>query len=348
MISIPISQDKYKNNLSFLYSFDVKRLPENTNRILLFLLDMGKKVPVLLFSYQSIADYVGCSVMTVRRALSKLRSLGILQWKQRFNSSSIYYINPRVFIRDYYDKLRQSLHSFFKYFISIRELLSRSHVQEHSEHLSKIKGINSMEYIDTMEVRAGENDPFGDRATTISEKKRILDRTERNTYLDHIEKDIPLTIHGKIKLLQYPSPCLKHATSIMKIALNKYDPFIYLLSVCENFCKENNLEVNFALYRIEKASLGISSTDNDFIDMKRFNELKIARERGRVVSTARPPQQQCKKEYHLPAPQARVLSEEEFVKRDKELLAIEPTNIFQKILLNGLKRKYGLGECLPV
>lgn len=67
------------------------------------------------YAHHTLASRLNCSVKTVSRGLQRLRNLGLVTWKYRYNDSNIYLVNPHIKTQENIERAE----SFLKYFFAI-------------------------------------------------------------------------------------------------------------------------------------------------------------------------------------------------------------------------------------
>lgn len=109
------------------------------------------------------------------------------------------------------------------------------------------------------------------------QRERALQEKQRRKYLRHdklreqaindISKAIPLTSHGRAKLFAYPAAALRFVFFKVESCYGKEDPFIYMISILERYCRENSYHVERSRYKKKCRELGANKTD-DFVEDK--------------------------------------------------------------------------------
>lgn len=302
MIFSTISQDLYNKKVPSLADYDIKNLPDFSIRVLRILIQKQISSAKVFYSHETMALLARCSVSSVRRALYLLRSQGLLQWQQRLNKSCLYFVNRVLLIKSNLQQLEQFFTTYFRCILP-QPLRSPKKSPESSlpenEQLSKFKGIFSMiiSHLSNRVKEVNPDDPFGDRTKEPPVLKKTEQRQEsdsdyplRDTIIGLVEKSLPLTEHGKLKLRQYPSSALQTAKKDINIALKRENPFIHLLWICEQHCKENGLYVERSRYNQQCYKKGINTQDNNFYNKDAFEQSKM-NNRGRPDAARSEPTQ---------------------------------------------------------
>lgn len=237
----------------------------------------------------------------------------IFAWRRRYKRSNVYTILKK-----------------FTFVFSLKLIMSAFWIDASSQYSNKIvltdlfKGINYGIYVSQSGKRVSV-----EARDTIPSKEKSLKRTrrlavnleKRLSLVSTIKTHLPLTEHGIINLKKYPVEALEFCISKIQWALQREDPYISLLFLCEKHCRENNLPVERAMYHKEKNLKGIKPDDQIFYQKELFVRKEVEKPVLTKQSIAWQP---------IPLP-----SEEELERTRQEVLAIDSTNIFMQLVQAG-------------
>lgn len=247
-----------------------------------------QSVTSFFFSHARIAFYTRMSISSVKRALKELKRFGLIQWRRRYNKTCIYILHLSI---EFKQKFSAYMKTFFA--ISLSFVISKERLPA-SDLLIKNNDFNLM--VNHVVTRVNGTEVVSlDHHTIKKREKELQNRKDhgmnvhlRNDLISQLNKILPLTTHGLIKLRQYPYQAIKFALRQKNFIVKSKDPGTYLLSVCERFCKENRLSVIRSDYDRERYKLGIDKDDQQFIDLIKLADLKRTETLKREEPISRP------------------------------------------------------------
>jgi hypothetical protein len=227
-----------------------------------------QSVTSFFFSHARIAFYTRMSISSVKRALKELKWLGLIQWRRRYNKTCIYILHLST---EFKQKFTTYMRTFFA--LSLSFVISKDRLLA-SDLLIKNKEFNFI--LNPNPERVSQRPGIGEKEKDIHKNKEHPVNTQvRDEYIAQINKQLPLSTHGLIKLRQFPWQALKFGFERIKYCKAGDNPFLCLLSFCAKFCaKYKELPINREFYNQERIRLGIDVLDDNFLDLEKLAALQ--------------------------------------------------------------------------
>lgn len=341
MTIVPLSQFNFIKN-PLLESDWVENISYRAKEILNFLFSSNNFQRESIASFGVIAKNIGCSVSTVQRSIRELIRLGIIIKKRRFNASNKYMLHPSLNNPEIITRLRRQFKILYQsLFFNLSLILSSYGCSPKFDQLIKNFNVLFKMVIGSVIVRRSYKNknalpPIPTPA--IQQKKNnigtrrgvIMSISSRLEVIRQIQKKLPLTEHGSLNLEKYPVTALQEAMSKLRVALQKRDPYIYLLSICESHCKINELPIDRVVNDREKMKRGIPHYDKHFVDLTQKPVKQIQSKPCGIEHSARLP---------LFVPE-REIDEQQITKWQQEVTTMQAPNDFFAILQQGFRQKF--------
>jgi predicted transcriptional regulator len=309
-------------------------------------------------SLDYIASHLGCSRSTVQRSFNTIFAAGILTKKRRFNRSNVYKLSGQFNTPEFIEVLLKKIHNFYKSILFGLPLIL-SHYGIYLKFDQLIKNFNVLlRWVGNVVI--GRRDynfrkkvppipipiPIQKKINTLNQKGVIMSFSAREVgysarqeVIRQIDKKLPLTQTGAVNLQKYHVNALQEGLSRIKTILGKKEPYLYFLSVCESYSKENNLIVDRIENDRQKIKLGIPHYDKHYIDLTRVKD--VVKLKPREAPKRRPEENGMSGRLPLFVPE-RIVDEKQVERWQKEVATMEAPNPFFAILQEGFKQKYAV------
>ncbi len=177
-------------------------------------------------SQEYIANKVGIKRETVNRTIALLKKIGLLTTTSRLWRSSVYHVNPLIWV----DKIRWK---FAKYFPSI--------------------GFFSVVTLCINTVLLGTNSRYKyplEKGGSMATRSKIMDI-----------KNINLTRWGRIKLMAFPDEAIEYVDKALGYTRSIRDPFRWFVGMCIDYCKRESLPIDSDITNMLSAKYGIKEDE---------------------------------------------------------------------------------------
>lgn len=233
----------------------------------------SQSVTSFFFSHARIAFYTRMSTSSVQRALDELKKLGLIQWRRRYHKTCIYTLNHTATSSRFRHYVATAVRTFFA--LSLSLIASKERLPA-SDRLIKNKVVSFIYNPNPERVSLSQG--VGKKEKDIHKNKGVPMNTQvRDDYIAQINKQLPLSAHGLIKLRQFPWQALKFGFERIKFCKEGNQPFLCLLSFCAKFCaKHSELPIDRESYNQEKIRLKIDILDDNFVDLDKLASLQRA------------------------------------------------------------------------
>ena len=188
--------------------------------------------------YRTIALRVGCSEKTVRRAVKKLVELGLLtKINTGFMNACIFSVNQTVY----------KLADYFRYkFKSLLKYCQKAVWEQNVRHSKSISSLVTPRSNKVTQVR--QIPPQTGTLKIEKTKKMEIAPPKISPTLQEITKSLMLNRRGQLKLMVFDDRTLASCWKEMRNLSYISDKFAYLITACLEFCKRNDIEVDWDLY----------------------------------------------------------------------------------------------------
>lgn len=259
-----------------------------------FLIKLAKEKVGHKFSRRAIGNIFGISEATVKRIIKILCDIGFIRSINKYLRPNSFIIGPSVFV----GYIRQSfihLLPALGLLLNIAFLLSQpndphNNIGIYPEKSAQFKTVkkqfsgeyntftrNYREYLQPMIEHLSDNAPK--KGTSMSAESTLF-----RPVLGSLSS-LELTPHGKAELEAYPDQAIlagdARLAKSLKAGAAVSSPLGYLISGAKAWCKENNIQPNFARtsYLIRELSIETESV--------KFSAIKLSKEEPKAQSTAR-------------------------------------------------------------
>ncbi len=256
----------------------IRALNHKQQRFLDMLLRFYKAYGVVTLSHKTMAKRVGVCISTIKRYIIFFENLGLIKTFYRHLKTLIIDVTDILF-RPHVRTALAVLFRCLAFTFSLQLLASPAFeirplkvAPDHDELLININGVN---FINSTVCSVGESSSYvcacareGQTADKKTENCTEHTKKEReamtvNGIPDYIREIscMKLTDAGQIKLSAFPVEAIEYATKTMKMAGNKRDPFRWFFKVCNDFCKESNIQPDWKRKSFLETTYGISDND---------------------------------------------------------------------------------------
>jgi hypothetical protein len=294
--------NNFTSSTSSCQEENLKELTDTQIVILDEILKLGNNFDLVFPCQRGLGRKAGVGIRQAHRIIKQLCQMGLLQKITTPFQSCYYQVNPMLLNPDV---RRRWSHVFYAFrFLSLillfSGLQSKNVVRRISDHRSfNTSVIGSLK----REQKKG--------------KVMALYKTdEQIEIINRLGKELKLTPLGHIKFRPYPFECIQYAYDKLKYARNVQNSTVWMLKLCNEWCKDNNITpdwaVCFKLYDYMKVDplgpLNFSVIATDKPSMKR-EERPTGRKR--FASPQRDQQESKATEYDFPAYREGLLNTQE-------------------------------------
>lgn len=287
MTSTLDSQEKNKNLSPISAQTLLAELPPKQKAVL-ELLSRRATNGVIRISYAEIMSCAKVGRSTVRVTINKLRDMGLLRWQEVYHNFNVFHLDKELL----QPKLRNMLMSFVRnvaLFATIfltskrasagdqpllrinefkRGNISNSHIVNSEGQVAYATNFYQIGFENEQALRDAGGFESEQRERALQEKrhrKYLRHEKLREQAINDISKAMPLTSHGRAKLFAYPAAALRFVFFKVESCYGKEDPFIYMISILERYCRENSYHIERPRYKKKCRELGANKTD-DFVE----------------------------------------------------------------------------------
>lgn len=230
------------------------------------------------FSLPTMARLLGVSSRTIQRCLKELYKHNLIFHVKRSYTSSRYYIKGHLLEPSMKEKILCYLRVSF--FVCFSFLLSRTPLSG-NVHVSNILNEDNRLVVNTVIGRSMVMTPHFLPKKEINGGNKTISYLPDLDTLHHeaqmvkkklitrLDKAIPLSKHGVIKLQSFPIEALQEGLKVTEWCKGKEDPINALAAYLIKFCRERNFTIKRQEYDQRRHRLGISP-DDDLVDRHRL------------------------------------------------------------------------------